>query len=354
MRTMHFGLVIGQIHKIGGMEKQAVLLAEELKKRGIKVTLFISGLRKARGAGSLELGSLEHRYLYHTRRTGLIGRSLLKYHCKKRAINHLIAYNSGHARLCIGANIGCDITLNVRGIRFASDERLAEEYQVAASGCRWIVTNSSNTAELLLEHRITSRSKIVIIHNGIPLPDHKPSFDNRTILYVGSIKEVKDPISFAEACRDVIRRDGSYTAVMAGEGDMKEAVQAFVVKNGLEKNLKLKGEVQFEDIPYGDAAVFVNSSLRESSSNSLLEALSFGIPVAATDNPGNRDILSGLTDHRLTVISDSGELGSAINELLGLSIEQKTRIFEESRAFIRDNYSISKMVDRYIELAENS
>ena len=351
---MHLGLIIGQIHKVGGMEKQAVLLAQELKNRGIKVTLLISGLRRHRKSGALDLGSLDHRYLYHSRYTSAVGRHLLRYHCKKLEITQLIAYNSGHARFCMDVDTGCEVALNVRAIRFASDQRLAEEHRNAASGCRWVITNSSNTAELLLQNGITDESKLTIIHNGIPLPDHKLSFDNKTILYVGSIKEVKDPMTFVKASHHVIRRDRDIRVIMAGNGDMRQQIQDYISSNGLEKNFVLMGEVPFNEIPYKEAAVFVNSSLRESSSNSLLEALSFGIPVAATDNPGNRDILSRMEHHKLTTVSDSMELGEAIGDLLRLNVSQKSRIFEESRTFIQDNYSVSRMTDQYIHLAEGS
>ena len=43
---MKFGVIIGQIHKVGGMEKQAILLARELIKRDLEVTLILTGLKK--------------------------------------------------------------------------------------------------------------------------------------------------------------------------------------------------------------------------------------------------------------------------------------------------------------------
>jgi glycosyltransferase EpsD len=93
----------------------------------------------------------------------------------------------------------------------------------------------------------------------------------------------------------------------------------------------------------------VNSSLRESSCNSLLEALSFGMPVVATDNPGNRGVISGLNHHELVPVSDSGKMAEAIYSLLDAGEDVRREIFEQSRNLIREHFSVSKMVDEYIE-----
>jgi len=239
--------------------------------------------------------------------------------------------------------------MNVRGTKFSADPLLAMKYRNAARRCDFLITNSSNTSDLLQQHKIAEEGSIKVIHNGIDLPAIESSPKSKIVLYVGSIKEVKDPITFIKACHDVIRIDREVRVIMAGDGNMKPLIENYIVNNDLARNITLLGEVPYENIPYGEASVFVNSSLRESSCNSILEALSFGIPVVATANPGNNGIISGLGHHKLVPVSNSEKMGEAILSLLNADRDRKETIFKESRNYIREYYSVSKMVDEYIE-----
>ena len=344
------GLVIGQINTIGGMEKQAALLSRELEKRGMEVTLFISGAGiYSKGAGSLNLDSISKRYLFHSHYSGFLSKRLLRYHCKRLNISHLIAFNVGNAEIAVTTDLEGKVALNVRGTRFSTDAQLAERYRKAAERCDCLITNSSNTAELLLKLNIADESRIKIIHNGIDLPSIELSPKSKIVLNVGSIKEVKDPMTFVKACHEVIRTEGDLRVVMAGDGNMRPLVEQYININGLERNFQLLGEVPYSEIPYNKASVFVNSSLRESSCNSLLEALSFGIPLVAADNPGNRGVVSGLGHQKLVPVSNSEVMAEAIRNQLEAGPDLRKTIFEESRELIRGHYSVSKVVDDYIE-----
>ena len=345
-----FGLVIGQAWKIGGLEKQAALLARELHKRGIGVMLFISGpIRGFRISGALDLDPIPWKHLYHISHFPLISHRLLRYYCRRYGISHLVAFNTENAEIAVASKIEAKIAMNVRGMRFLTNPSLAERCKKAASSCECTITNSENTANLLQKSGIVSDEKIKVINNGIALPDTEPPQNEKVVLYVGSIKQVKDPMTFIEACRKVIAADNDVRVIMAGNGDMRPLVESYIADNGLEAHFTLLGEVPFSKIPYGKASVYVNSSLSESSSNSLLEALSYGIPSVATANSGNSCILSGLEHHKLVPISNSDEMAEAIKLLLDTDAETRKKIFEESRRLIQKRYSISRMVDEYIE-----
>ena len=346
----HLGLIIGQIGKIGGMEKQAALLSRELNKRGMDVTLFISGLKKNnRRMGSLNLDSIARKHLFHSNYSGALSKRLLRHYCRRMQITHLIAFNVGNTEIAVAAEIDGKVAMNVRGTKFSTDNRLAQRYRNAAERCDYLITNSSNTANLLQKLQIAENSNIITIHNGIELPLIELSPQSKMVLYVGSIKEVKDPMTFARACHEVIRRDSDVRVVMAGDGNMKTLIENYIRDNGLTRNFTLMGEVPYSKIPYDKATVFVNSSLRESSCNSLLEALSFGVPVVATANPGNCGIISELDHHELVPVSNSEKMAEAIYSLLGVRPDRRKAIFEQSRNLISERYSVSKMVDDYIE-----
>jgi glycosyltransferase involved in cell wall biosynthesis len=345
-----FGLVIGQVERIGGMEKQAALLAHELQKRYIPVTLFISGPRRGiKGSRALYIDPIPWKYLYYSSHFKPLSSWLLHYYCNRDGISHLIAFNVENAEIAVKAKIKAKIAMNVRGMRFVTNPLLAEKCKKVASRCDRVITNSENTSELLQRYGIAHKDSIRVIHNGIELPAVKPAPNNKVVLYVGSIKEVKDPMTFIRACHKVIDTDKDVRIVMAGDGNMRPLVESYIADNGLLPYFTLLGEVPYENIPYGEASVYVNSSLSESSSNSLLEALSFGIPSVATANSGNSGVLSGLRHHRLVPVSNGDDMAEAIHSLLDTGPDTRKTIFEESRKIISDHYSVPKMIDDYIE-----
>lgn len=349
---MNPGILIGQTDRVGGMEKQSILLTKRLNERNINAALFISSPKGGKRSNAIDLSGLLYRYLYRTRYTGFICSALLRYYCRQMKITHLLAFHVNNARIAVEANLDCRIIYNVRSIKFSARSDLLQDYREIAGKSDMLVTNSHNTKELLIMNKIAGEDRIKVIHNGINIPEMEISNNKKTVLYAGSIKEIKDPITFVRACHYVIKKNNSVKVIMAGEGPMRPAVEKYLGENELENNFMLLGEVEYSRIPYREASVFVNSSLRESNSNSVLEALSFGIPVVATDNPGNRDILSKIEHHKLVTPGKSEEMGEAIYQLLNISSQQRRKIFEESREKIKRDYSVDKMVDEYISLIE--
>jgi glycosyltransferase involved in cell wall biosynthesis len=347
---MNIGLIIGQIETIGGMEKQAALLARELKRRGNDVFLFISGPRtRNEGTDLLKLDSITRKHLYHKRYSKHLSQWLLRHYHSRNRISHLIAFNVENAEIAVSAKLEARIAMNVRGTKFSRDPVLARKYANVASRCDFLITNSENTLDLLRQANITGKGDVTVIHNGIELPEVELLAKGKIILFVGSLKEVKDPMTFVRACHEVIQIDNEVRVTMVGEGNMRPLIEEYITGSGLERNFTMTGEIPYDSIPYRDASVFVNSSVRESSCNSLLEALSFGIPVVATANSGNIEILSRLNHHKLVPVSNIREMAKAIHSLLNTGPDRRLAMFEGSRELIREHYSISKMVDGYVE-----
>ena len=102
-----------------------------------------------------------------------------------------------------------------------------------------------------------------------------------------------------------------------------------------------------------------NCSEYEGQSNSILEALSFGVPVMATDIPGNRDMVipgetgvlisdyDGDESRRRTAFSrETLRIFSPENEATRLQIQ------ERARTFAQREFSYEKMIARHVDLYE--
>lgn len=147
--------------------------------------------------------------------------------------------------------------------------------------------------------------KIIVIYNPIESDQiHKLSLDNSlsTIDYhpnsgpflisVGNLKKQKGFDLLIEAMVHVKYVFPNIILNLYGEGQEKMKIQNLIQKYNLGSNIFLRG---FSKNPYYDLSksdLYVNSSRYEGFSNSIIESLSLGIPVVATDCPsGVREVV---------------------------------------------------------------
>lgn len=94
-----------------------------------------------------------------------------------------------------------------------------------------------------------------------------------------------------------------------------------------------------------------NGSLYEGQSNTILEAMSLGIPVVASDIPGNRDLVEHEKTGYLFKLGDIAALTRQTNHLLS-SPELASALGAAGRERALNEFSVERMVDRHAELYE--
>jgi glycosyltransferase involved in cell wall biosynthesis len=123
--------------------------------------------------------------------------------------------------------------------------------------------------------------KIVLFPNGIELEDKIADNSGnikKDIIFVGRLAECKGINFLIEAFKHLGK---SYKLTIVGAGPEKEKLQN--MSKGL--NVNFAGEIEFNEVReyIKDSGVLVLPSLTENLPNVLLEALSCGIPVVATN-----------------------------------------------------------------------
>ena len=164
------------------------------------------------------------------------------------------------------------------------------------------------------------------------------------ILAAGRLREQKDFSTLLRAFARV-RRARPCRLVILGEGELRPALEAEVVRLGLQDAVSLPG---FTDNPYAymrAAALFVLSSRWEGLPTVLVEALACGTPVVATDcKSGPREILGGGRWGRLAPVGSPGGLADAV---LAALADPTPRGALEWRAA---NFSYERAITNYAEL----
>ncbi|HEY6933367.1 MAG TPA: glycosyltransferase [Marmoricola sp.] len=150
-------------------------------------------------------------------------------------------------------------------------------------------------------------------------PVEHPWLRDRTVpvvLAVGRLVPQKDFGTLLDAFGRV-RRERPARLVVLGEGPMRSQLQEQCARLGITEDVSLPG---FCANPYpamAAADVFVLSSRFEGSPGALIEAMSCGTPVVATDCPsGPRELLAGGRHGRLVPVGDSTTMAAGILDAL--------------------------------------
>ena len=175
------------------------------------------------------------------------------------------------------------------------------------------VANSNGLKELA--QKAAPDQEIAVIYNGVDLDqfyplENKAMSNKLKLISTGRLIERKGYAYLIEALRDT----SEVELTLIGEGDLYEMLNNLAQKYNVP--VKFLGRVNHEDIAkhLRTADVFVQPSLNEGMSNSVLEAMACGLPIIATDTGGSSELVKG--NGFIVEEKNSKELKEAINKYL--------------------------------------
>ena len=134
-----------------------------------------------------------------------------------------------------------------------------------------------------------------------------------------------------------------------GDGDLKESLEAEILKRGLSKHVALKGLTKEVPLRLANSSVFISTSDYEGISNSMLEAMSVGMPIVCTDCPigGARLMLRGGAGV-LTPIRDVNLFVSEVENLLN-NPEQAIKLGQKAKE-VSLQYSAERITQMWLSV----
>lgn len=214
-----------------------------------------------------------------------------------------------------------------------------------------VVTNRESAA--ILESRFRP-GQIRLIPNGVNL--HEPAIavaprcGERTVLSVSRLEPGKGVDLLVRAWPKVVSAVPEARLAVVGAGSLKDELSSLVERCGLRNSIQFVGWVDPLKLRawYGEAACFVQPSLNEGVSNSLLEAIAAKVPVVASRIPGNTDVVDegmGLlyTPTDLNALADAIVL--TLRDWRGAR-ERAEKAYER----VKQNFSITRIAKEYADL----
>jgi 1,4-alpha-glucan branching enzyme len=165
-----------------------------------------------------------------------------------------------------------------------------------------------------------SMKKVRLIPNAVDTELFKPSGEPESslIVWVGRFVPEKGVEYLIEAARMVVDEFKDARFLLVGYGPLKTKMMRLVHKRGLDKFVRFVGPLSRDEVAgvLGRAGVFVLPSLSEGMPLALLEAMSCGNAVVASNIGGIAEIIRDYDNGVLVSPRDAKELASSILMLL--------------------------------------
>lgn len=175
--------------------------------------------------------------------------------------------------------------------------------------------------------------------------------EEKILLFVGSLKAMKNPDKIIEALRVVgteFLESQQIRLLFAGKGEMENALTERVERYRLGKYIRFDGLVSREMIPeyYNAADVYIISSDYEGTSVSLLEAMFNRLPIIASDAPGINGMLAHEYNALLYETTDTEHLAETVKRIFSDQV-LADGLAENARADFQKKYSYDSMMEKY-------
>lgn len=261
------------------------------------------------------------------------------------------------------------VPVRVASMRETAGMRNARQKQVqrvAYSLAHHIVANSNAVRERLIAEG-TRAENVTVVYNGLDLKrlatpasrsealselglqadEGRP---RRFISIVANMRhEVKDYPMFLRSARRVKEVVPDAAFLLAGEGELSESLRGLAMELGIQGSTFFLGRCENVAELLSISEICVLSSKAEGFSNSILEYMSAGRPVVATDVGGAREVVSEGETGYLVPSGDDAMMAARLIALLG-DTESALRMGAKGRKVVEEKFSCDAQLARTEDL----
>ncbi len=217
-----------------------------------------------------------------------------------------------------------------------------------------IMTVSELTRRTVIDKYGISPDKVTTVHNAvIPLSDELLNLPRRekkdkVITFLGRITMQKGPEYFVEAAAKVLQKNKHVRFVMAGSGDMMDAMIKLAAKRNIADRFHFTGFLRGKQVyeMLADSDVYVMPSVSEPFGISPLEAMEMGVPSIISKQSGCAEILDNVIKTDYWDIDAMADAMHALTTYPALHRELRDRGIEEIHGITWEKAG-KKVIDIY-------
>lgn len=354
--------------RIAGTAMSTQFLSEELASRGYRVSVVVNTRYSApprESNGNLDVYRLRPLNLPMTR---MVQRAGLLLPIARQVRPHVIQGQSlscGCLALIVGRILGIPTVTSIQGYDLYKAGPWARRTYIP-----WTLTHSTRVVTVsgdLQSRALTLSARLAeVIPNGVRTREaHKLDQETarlrlrlpaeaKIVLFVGRLTVVKGVAHLLRAMPHVLKRCPSAMLVLVGEGEEKRSLADMADRLGLTGRIFFAGSWSNDDvIGFMRASdLFVLPSLAEPFGIVLVEAMSCGLPIVASNVMGIPSIIEDGTNGFLVPPGDEGTLAERMIQLLTTPKEAAAMGHRNIQA--AENYALSSIADRFVTLWEGA
>lgn len=362
----HWVIVLGWLH-MGGAERQALHLARQLIIRGEKVSVvgistpgIVKDICAAENIPCYYWPTTLSRSPLRAMKTGVhFGVKLLR-----MRPTYILPY-------CMPPNVLCGIVWRMTGAKSCVWQQRDEgrlrrgdwlEFMALLLMPKYI-SNSEHGSEWLNTVLHVRKDLITVIPNGtelVKIENTKGLWkkewgipkDTQIVTMVANLHAYKDHMTLLKAWNLLKNKwvEKAPLLILAGNKDSAYAeLHSYVKENDMSGTVLFVGSIPDVTNLLADTDLFVLSSKNEGVPNGILEAMAVGLPVIATDIPGNREALSPNIVHQLSIADQPDDLAKKIYNLL-MNRTLMNALGMANKELVRKRNSIEQMVDKTVKV----
>jgi glycosyltransferase involved in cell wall biosynthesis len=362
----HAAVLIPGLDRIGGAERQAMLLAKGLRRRGWRVSVV--ALSGTGGAAAADLRDYGVAFLSLEMRKGLADpRGWLRFHrwLWRERPDVVHAHLPHAAWLARWSRLAAPVPAVIDTLHSSHTGKRGRRIGYAYS--RWLpdhVTAVSHaTAAAHLAAGMVREEHLSVLGNGIEVEAWQPDAHVRSAarrelgladeflwIAVGRLEAVKDypTLLRALACEPATAR-----LLILGAGPLEAELVQLAAQLELERRVHFRGFEPNVQRWMQAADGFVLSSRYEGLPMVLLEAGASGLPAVATNVAGTREVIVDGANGWLAPAGDPHALASAMARLMQIPIEARLAMGERARRRVVEQFSLETVLDRWERLYED-
>ncbi|MCA1961072.1 MAG: glycosyltransferase [Desulfomonile sp.] len=230
---------------------------------------------------------------------------------------------------------------------------------------RWVdrvVFNSLHTIDFALDKEGVRPEQVVYIPNGVKIgpvcasPARKELLSTldvptevKVIVTVGRLYPQKGHAWLLNAFQRVLRNAPEAVLLIVGQGPLRDELEHRAGALGISRSVRFLGERRDVQAILPCADLYVQASLWEGMPNAVMEAMSCGKPVIATNVDGTRELLEHGTTGWLVEPGNHEALADRIMYAL-VHPEEAARLGNAAEELIRREFSVEVMVSRFDRL----